>query len=125
MKKLILVLGLLLLPTISHSWEFNRNPDRFPSLGFNASTSKLEGHRIEDSHPAHPLTRIDGGPESLNLSAVGADVRLPLSQDLTFSLAYDHLESSSKFRREPDIFKESTELSGYNVKASVRLYFNK
>lgn len=125
MKKLILILGLLLLPTISHSWEFNRNPDRFPSVGFNFSTSRLDGHRIEDSHPAAPLTRIDRGDQSLNLSSAGLDLRLPLSNDLTFSLGYDHLESSAKYLRDPDIYKESVDLSGYDVKASLRLYFNK
>lgn len=125
MKKFLIVVGTILIASVSHAWEFNRNPDRFPSFGFNTDFTNMDGHRIEDSHPSEPLQRIDKGPQSLESTRVGIDLRLPLAQAVTVELGYDHLESLTKYRREPNVFTEDTSLSGYNIHAGFRFYFNK
>jgi hypothetical protein len=126
MKTIIATIVVTLSLAASHAfaWDIPENPDRFPSVGLNMSNAALNGPRSEIDGPAR-RQRIQHGDESSDLHSLGADIRLPATQSLTFTVSYDHLEGSSHFEREGGIYKQSSNLDGYRWGFGMRLYFNK
>lgn len=123
MKKIIFVV-FLLVSSNSFAWEFNRNPDRFPSVGFNVSNYSLSGTRNDVSQVNATLTQRLAGPLTHNINSIGLDLRLPVSDQLTFTLSADNVSSDSKFTRDFG-YTESYSLTGYHYSLGARLYFSK
>lgn len=125
MKYLILSLSLFSVTTISYGWEFESNPDRFPSVGINVNTTQLVGDRAEIDQPSPILTRNQGGPIKSTYDSIGVDLRLPVSNHLTFTFYGDSIRSDDSFKRKGDQYKETNTVSGARYGFSVRMYFNK
>jgi hypothetical protein len=126
MKNLIAAV-MILAPSVAGAWEFNRNPDRFPSVGFNILNSYESGDRNENDTPSVSLTRHQSGPVTNFTYKLGADVRLPINQSMTLTLRYDAIESDNHFTRVSngqEIYKESESLSGYQYGIGIRFYMN-
>lgn len=122
----LLCFGLWSLPmSRANAWEFSRNPDRFPSLGFNLNNSHLSGTRGEVDQPTTILTRNQGGTDIIDTYAVGADLRLPVSDQWTVTLLADSYSLDSSFHRNGDAYRESQKLDGYRYGINLRLYFSK
>lgn len=124
MKTLTFVL-LLSTASICSAWEFPRNPDRFPSFGFNVTNTELDGSRFQISSPTTALTRNDKGSLSTFVHALGGDIRLPVSNQLTVTLSGDYIESESDFIRDSRVYSETDKIDGYRYGLSFRLYLSK
>lgn len=125
MKK-ILFISLFLLPLRAHAWEFPRNPDRFPSVGFNVANTNLTGTRSEISQPNNPaLTLAYNGSLKRSDYSIGGDLRLPVSDQLTFTLFADSVNSDTTFNRAQNVYKETDKIDGYRYGLNIRLYFSK
>lgn len=124
MKTLIASI-LLLSASVVSAREFALNPDRFPSLGFNVSNTSLSGHRDEVDMPNPALTRDLGGKLTSNYDAIGADIRLPVSDGVTLTFFGDAVNSDTTFTRSGNIYRQADKLSGYRYGLSMRVYFNK
>jgi hypothetical protein len=132
MKTIIAVTLLLCAPLSARAWEFSRNPDRFPSIGVKVSNADVNGTRYESDGPYAALQRTQSGPEHWGEHVLGADVRLPASDCLTFGFAYDHIEGSHTYDRNAGpyqtggtIYSEKIDTSGYRYTLTARLYFSK
>jgi hypothetical protein len=132
MKTIIAIAVLLLAPLSARAWEFPRNPDRFPSVGFAVTNSNENGTRYESDGPYPALTRTQSGPEHFGGHTIGGDVRLPASDCLTFGFSYEHIESLHTFDRhggdyQPTgvLYSEKLSTSGYRYGVTARLYFSK
>ncbi len=125
MKTLIACTVLVLQAAISHGYEFERNPDRFISLGFNASLLKVTGSRSEVDLPGSGLERIQHSREEIDIDSQGVDLRIPVHQSITFTLGADQVQYNQNFDRESGVYKQSSNLDGYRYNIGVRLYFNK
>lgn len=125
MKILSIVVMLLIASNRAFAWEYPRNPDRFPSIGFNASSMDLSGHRDEVSMPSIDLTNALGGSQKFASNSIGADLRLPVNDGLTLTLAADSFDTRSDFMRNGNVYKESQSLTGFRYSLGLRLYFNK
>ncbi len=109
----------------ARAWEFPRNPDRFPSVGFNVTNGSISGHRDEvDTPPPTYLFRTNVGNTDMDTHTLGADLRLPLHESVTFVFGYDSIESNYHFVRAGDVFHETERLSGYRYTVGFRLYLN-
>lgn len=75
MKRAGFVIFMLLLSTSGYAWEFEKNPDRYPSFGIEAASGHLAG-TLKDTQPGAPHT--DGGYVQGKL-----DIRLPISSMIT------------------------------------------
>jgi len=125
MKKIIMASLLMLLTPLIHAWECPRNPDRFPSLGLNISTAKLTGDKNYVNNPGLPNPQPFKDSGHQDFDSVGADVRLPVTDGLTFSVSYDQISANGDYTRDQNIFKQSDNFDGYRVGVGVRMYFNK
>ena len=125
MKKLIVALMFLSVSGSARAWEFARNPDRFPSVGLNVSNENISGRRNEIDQPSPILTRNQGGPISTSYYSYGADIRLPASDQITFTLFADSINTDTTFTRVDNVYKQRDKLDGYRYGLGVRLYFSK
>lgn len=126
MKTLIgFVAAVVFFGVSAMAWEFPRNPDRFPSIGFNAIDMELEGDRIDIDQPTLATTRTQSGPLTQSLYMIGADVRLPLNDQITLTLAADSVSGDSSFSRGGNTFKEDSRVKGHRLGVGLRLYFSK
>lgn len=122
------VFGLVLLIVgikPARAWEFPRNPDRFPSVGFNISSADLGGERDEVSTPSTVLTNAQGGPVDFSGNTAGMDVRLPVNDGMTLSISADHYDNRTDFKRNGGTYRESESLRGFKYGLGVRVYFNR
>lgn len=125
-----LILFAFLIASTVHAWEFINNPDRFPSVGLHVDNQKLKGNReetvVNSAGQDVPYRHSD---ETAYQWRGGADVRLPATQSLTFTVSYDRVETDDWFTRHNtlggDMYKEHKNLKGDNWGIGVRLYFNK
>lgn len=78
MKRVGLIALILSTAAVANAWEIQKNPDRYPSFGIEASTGKLAG--IQKDVPAG-APHTDGGFVQGRL-----DVRLPISSNVTVNL---------------------------------------
>lgn len=123
--KTIILTAVLLMSSISHAWEFRKNPDRFPSLGFNLSTSRLDGKRDWTDLPGTFLSRTQSDRGFLDMNSMGLDIRFPISNGVTLTFSYDRLEYESLLTRDQNIITVNDSFSGDRFGFSTRIYFNK
>lgn len=123
-KKSVALVFMLFAPS-GYAWEFRDNPDRFPSVGLTLATTSLVGTKDEIDQPNPALSRDQGGPISSVYHSFGADVRLPVADQMTVTVFGSQLASSSSFNRVGNIYRESAKMEGYQYGASVRIYIGK
>ena len=126
MKTTIAVIALtLLVAGNAGAWEFQRNPDRFPSVGLDFANSYASGDRNEKDLPNTSLSRTQTGSERNYGYEVGGDLRLPVTDSITVSGFYHRLTEDAHFTREGGVYKEDNLSKGYRYGLSVRVYLNK
>lgn len=114
--KVSIFLLLLSFPTLSHAWEFSKNPDRFPSLGFNVSSSRMTGSSTY-------RTIEDKGP--IDQESFGADVRLPVGDGVTLNFSYDQISYAAVLERNHYGLSTVDNYHGSRYGLGLRVYFNK
>ncbi len=109
----------------AHAWEFSRNPDRFPSVGLNANTARLDGERNNVNLPGTGLQQPFKDSGSLDFDAIGADVRLPINDGITLNFTYDRLTYGSNLVRDGNVYQQKDHFSGNRFGFGIRVYLNK
>lgn len=119
------IVGLLFLGvlTSAHGWEFQGNPDRFPSLGLMVYSGHLSGDRDEVDLPGQFNSRANGGETTLKSKDWVLDLRLPVHDALTVNLSVDSSQSVYDFTRVGNIYTQHEKLDGYRIGAGIRYYF--
>lgn len=126
MKTLVIVVSVVFsMANISMAWEFQNNPDRVPSLGLHATTSRIDGSRAEIDSPGGSIDRIYKGQEIRRKDVFGGDLRLPVHDSLTLSLSYDAISINDEFVRSGNVFKQTSTLNGYEAGVGVRVYLDR
>lgn len=116
MKKFILA-AMLLAPTAGYCWEFPKNPDRFPSLGFNY-TGVAETGNIK-------ATNNEGQDLETKSGALVLDTRMPLSDSFTLYLGIGATSSNIKGKESSSLLANETDTSGGLFTIGGRYYFNR
>ena len=119
-------LALMLFVGSAGAWEFERNPDRFISVGLTMQRTALNG----DSATALPNgVHAASTDNEVRARAIGADVRIPVHQSLTFSVSYERLNQETRSTGFDNLgghaYNDGNDQSGQRYGASVRYYFNK
>lgn len=104
MKRVGLIVLIVSVASVANAWEFQKNPDRFPSFGLETSTGKLAG-MAKDVPAGAP--RTDGGFVQGRL-----DLRLPISSCITVNLSGEHTGVNNNLQ-----FSE-----GHRLALGVRVY---
>lgn len=101
------------------AWERPLNPDRFPSFGVSAQGNSVSGDWKSSERP-------DLGKQTITdtASALIADVRLPLTNSWTLTLAFGGISRSVKYESTPLLYDQSIEQTGGYFAISGRYYFN-
>lgn len=108
-----------------HAWEMKNNPDRFPSIGLNYSQTSLDGTIEHYDRPSFGVNNYNPGKEDKQRSLVGADIRLPMTDQLTFTLGYSRSYEYSDMEYNTEDLQHSTALKGYKMDFGVRFYINR
>lgn len=118
MKITLIVVGFMLISLTLKAQEYPRNPDRFPSFGLNYSNSMVKG----DSGSVSTSETLVGS-ENLKVDTIGLDVRIPVSNQITVSAAYEMIDGgrTSSIR---NLSQSFTNLDGYKASFGVRFYLN-
>ncbi len=110
---------LLLLCTLPlKAQEYPRNPDRFPSFGVSYSNSMVNG----DSGSVAGTTTLIGS-ENVKADTIGADIRIPVSNQITVSAAYEMI-NGDRTNTVRNLSQGYTNLDGYKASFGVRFYLN-
>jgi hypothetical protein len=132
MKRLLMIAALLAAARSAGAWEFARNPDRFPSVGFSVTNSYLSGRRYEDDLPGGAPDRVQSGKQELSGYGMGLDARLPLSDQITVGVFAEQQSLDMRFGRDSGPFstgrvyyRETAKMEGYKYGVTARLYFSK
>lgn len=104
MKRVGLIVLIFATASVANAWEFDKNPDRYPSFDIEASTGKLAGI-LKDTPAGAPHT--DGGFVQGHV-----DLRLPVSSNITLTLLGESTGINNNLQ-----FSE-----GNRVGAGVRVY---
>ena len=127
--KTVALLALMVLP--ARAWEFRQNPDRFPSVGLTVLNTKLDARRdgidVNNMGEQILLNKDRGNGDE---SEIGADVRLPVTESVTFTFLYSHVNQTYDLTRPAyftgqTIYREHGDWSGNRYGFNVRLYLNK
>lgn len=116
MKKI--ATALLLVSTLSTSllaWEFDKNPDRFPSLGLNYTGTSDTGQ--------YKVIGLSQDIES-NAHTVVLDTRLPLSNSLTLAIGAGTTSSHSEGKGGGSFNADQLDQDGGLFTVGARYYFN-
>jgi hypothetical protein len=116
MKTLIAIAALLLSPVVSSAWEFQKNPDRFPSLGLTYTGTEEDG----DYNALQSFQDVEGKRKSLIL-----DTRLPLSNSFTLSLGFGKASTHVIGLESPYYNANDLNTSGTTMVISGRYYFSR
>jgi hypothetical protein len=127
MKTLTIIATLLITAaTNAHAvWDMPRNPDRFPSFGFNMSGQHTDGTRDEIDSPNPMLNRDNVGSLNSHLQTIGGDFRFPFSESGTLTLGIDSVSTNGHFTRADGVYNETDKQSGYRYSLGLRVYINR
>lgn len=122
-----LLIGLISLGCLrtAHAWEVKDNPDRYISIGLNVSQEHLAGDNNNLLNPNTASETLQPQTESLNLGAVGYDVRVPMFKQFTFMFSYEKLTLDSELIRSGNTFQSHAGLRGDRFSMGVRFYLVK
>lgn len=108
----------------SYAWNFPRNPDYAPSIGFHVTNYNVEGSRTEIDMPSGHADRSFYGLEDRSKDTYGTDLRLPIHSGITVNFFYDKINMAENFSREGNVYQEKTLLKGYEMGFGIRCYFS-
>ena len=117
MKKLIAIFLLSMIPTIVFADEYERNPDRFPSLGFSVGLEGLGGN-------SDATGGLGSQDTSIGRIDLGADMRIPVSNSWTLYGALDLIGERIKSDATSSLAGFDNSLGGIAIRAGARYYFN-
>lgn len=114
------VLLVVLTTTPSFADEFERNPDRFPSIGLNLSFGGEKGTtEIEDG-----FLSADQDTE-IGIFRLTLDTRVPVSNSWTLYGALSLTGTAVEMDETFDLAGSNTETGGITINLGARYYFNK
>lgn len=120
MNKLFILIaiscGVLFFSSPATAREYEKNPDRFPSIGLTYESFGLEGE-TDFRGVAKQDVEESGG-------AIIFDWRMPLSQSITMNLALGAIGSLTEGVSMPQVTGYKTELGGGYFRLGMRYYFN-
>jgi hypothetical protein len=122
MRTQIIGLGLLLsafLAAPTFAGEYDRNPDRFPSLGITLDLGGASGDATLTASGASAKQDVASGLASLAL-----DTRIPVSQSVTLSAGLALFGNASEADETALLSKQEVNQSGFNLTLGMRYYFN-
>lgn len=126
MTAVALFAALAMFAAPAGAWEFSKNPDRFISVGLNATKLNVDvsGHTTLPSGAA-------AGSDSTDLSgnSIVADVRVPVHQSLTLTLTFERFSQDQASHGLDNLgspaYTNNLDFTGRRVGLGVRYYFNK
>ncbi len=121
----LIVLSFLFVSMSAHAKEYPRNPDRFPSLGLNASTSRLSGARTHINSPGSTMVQGQDDSGTIDNESFGADFRLPINNGVTLNVSWDRVSYNSSLTRTGNIYEANDNFDGNRFGLGLRVYFNK
>lgn len=124
-----------LLPSTLLAYERQGNPDRFPSVGLNWTSSKATGSYSESVAASVFAPTGYLASQGLNMSGkvLTADLRMPVSDRFTVYGSYSHLTINSSLPEVPymgvptgpqPIVGKSSNTSGNSFGVGVRYYIH-
>lgn len=119
MKKFVALVVLLAAPMASLKAEVAGNPDRYPSVGLTWSGSAEDGDSV-----------VFGGGSSaeqdveVSNGAFVLDLRLPVSDTVTFSAAVGSSATEVEAPETPLLFGQKSKTSGIGFSLGVRFYIH-
>lgn len=122
----VIALAIFAFTSPAGAWEFDRNPDRFISVGLTATRANLDGN----STTTLPGGAFAGSTDNeVKTRVLGADVRIPVHQSLTLSVSYERLKQDVHTNGADNLgspaYIDGNDQSGQRYGASIRYYFNK
>jgi len=122
MRIQILGLGLLSIVLVAGTAvaaEYDRNPDRFTSLGLTLNLTGSSGDTTLSSGGLSASQDTASG-----FAGVEVDVRVPVSQSVTLSGALAVFGSGSEADETAALFKQEVNEGGVSLTVGMRYYFN-
>lgn len=117
--KSILVAILVLAPAIASAMEFERNPDRFPSIGISLGLAGAAGETEFKFAGASAKQDTTFGQSDITLDTV-----IPVSQSVTIFGALSLLGERDEADETAILDGATTDMSGLGIRLGARIYFN-
>jgi hypothetical protein len=117
--KSILVAILVLVPAIASATEFERNPDRFPSIGISLGLQGESGETKLTFGGASAKQDTTFGASDITLDTV-----IPISDSVSLFGALSLLGDRTKADETGVLDGATVDMSGLGLRIGARIYFN-
>ena len=116
------VIAMLVAGFTTTAWagEFERNPDRFSSIGISIGLAGAGGDTTVKAGGASADQDVSVGTFDLTI-----DSRIPVSNSMTLFGGFSVFAQSSEADETVSLSGSETDLAGFALRAGMRIYFNR
>lgn len=114
----LLLVGIFMVASVS-AGEYQGNPDRFPSVGISLIGNAEDGDSTTFGGGASGTQNVE-----VENGAFVVDLRLPVSDHITFTGAIGTSSTSVDAQETPLLFGQKSETEGVSFSVGVRFYIH-